>query len=392
MKITNIGIVNIQNASKETLASIEEISKVGFLVGSEDAFRDIEPCTISNIGMRLKVPAGMPLVFHDESLILDDNFLASLPEKTAFLVNGDCIIQTIDTSLVTDKIYQIYVNGNTYLPAAIKGLITTLGHFNGRMIAFESDSTFFKQPLLLTESLLFRLPKRVSTNRLRALDPKLLASLESFESMEVLDSCWIERGLFQSWKNKLHLDLSAELQLFDAPVRYHGSDETMSLDDLSKIQESTLAVDGTLTLTGVDLENKLKITSICCKTLRARESVIEELKPLLLPGVQVETLESNRKKNHGKMILSASQLSTAKNPMRIKNYASLIFDESVTEEMVNKGIAQIENYGVVKGPDQLMTILAEKTSKNYGKIKPLEIVKEENEKEYTYENLGYLVL
>lgn len=392
MKITNIGILNIQTASQSVLEQCEEISNVGFMVGSKESFEEIQPCRISNVGVTIMVPAELPLVFHEEDLKINDDFLASLPKKTVFVINGDCVIQSENISLIQDRVEKFVVNGNTYCPSSIKGLLSTMGRFNGRFIPYTNGANFFLQPLELTESLLFRLPKQISTNHLRALSPTLQASAEPFESIEVLDSCWIERSLFMAWKDKLHLDLGAELHLLDAPVRYHKSSESMTVSELAAIKETTLAVDGTLTITGNEFIQPEHVSKICCKTLRARQIVIASLKDLLLPGIMVEALESNKRINHGKLILSSSQLTQVDNPMRLKNYASLVFDESITPDMIKKGIAQIENYGVVKAPEALMTIITEKTSKNFGKIKPIENLDVEIKKEYAYENFGYLAL
>ncbi len=392
MKLTNIGILNIQKTTPETLEQCKEISNVGFMIGTDEAFEQIQPCRISNIGMTIKVPAELPLVFKEDSLTLDDDFLNSLPEKTAFIINGDCIIQTENDSLLQEKIYEIVVNGNTYAPSSLQGLLATLGRFNGRMVAFENGATFFEQPLLINESHLFRLPKRISTNRLRAFDSNLAAFAEDFDSIEVIDSCWLDKNLFSAWKNKLHLDLGTELQLLESPVRYHKSHETFSIEDLAAITEKTLAVDGVLTITGSEFTPPEHLASICCQTLRARQEIVNQLKPLLTSGVKVETIESNKRANHGKLILSASQLTQLENPMHMENYASLVFDESVTPELVTKGIAQIENFGVITAPEALMAIIAEKTVKNFGKIKPIERLNMEETKEYAYENLGYLAL
>lgn len=392
MKITNIGILNIQKARPETLEQCEEINNVGFMIGTDKGFEQIQPCRLSNIGMTIKIPAELPLVFKEESLILDDDFLNSLPGKTVFIINGDCIIQTENQSLLQEKIHEIVVNGNTYSPSSLKGLLATLGRFNGRMVAYENGATFFEKPLMITETLLFRLPNRVSTNNLRAFDPALAQAEHSLASIEVLDSCWIDKDIFAAWKNKLHLDLSAKLHLLEAPVRYYESDETMKANEFASLEEKTIAVDGTLTILGSEIEHVKPFAFICCKTLRARKSIIDELKPMLLPGTKVETLESNKRVNHGKLVLSASQLTPLENPMRMKNYAALVFDESVTPELVKKGIAQIENFGVIRAPEALMAIIMEKTVNNFGKIKPIERLNMEEAKVYAYENLGYLAL
>jgi len=392
MKIHNIGVLDIRQATEEILESCKSIVNIGFLLGTETTLKKLQPCELADIGLTLRVPDNVPLVLRDQAFAIDDAYLDSLTEPTMILVNGTCLIQTENLVSLENKVYDILVNGNTYCPSSIKGKLSTMGRFNGRMIAFEPGATFIDKTLNLTESLLFRLPKKTSTLKLRAMDPKLTASVESFESIEVLDSCWIERGLFQTWRDKLQVDFNTELQLLDAPIRYHHSDETMRIQELSKIQEATLAVDGTLTIQGEDPELNLTLTSICCKTLRAKEITIEQLKPLLAPGVSVETLESNKKKNHGKMILTATQLTTLDAPMSMKNHGVLIFDESVTPDLVKKGIAQIENYGAVKGPETLLTILAEKTVKNFGKIKPLDPNVAAKSETYTYENIGYLVL
>ncbi len=392
MKIHNIGVLDIRQATDEILESCKSIVNIGFLLGTETTLKKLQPCELADIGLTLRVPDDVPLVLRDQAFTIDDAYLNSLTEPTMILVNGNCLFQTENLDSLDNKLYDILVNGNTYCPSSIKGKLSTMGRFNGRMIAFEPGATFIDKTLNLTESLLFRLPQKTSTPKLRAMDPKLTANVETFESIEVLDSCWIERGLFQTWRDKLQVDFSTELQLLDAPIRYHHSDETMQIQELSNISESTLAVDGTLTILGEIPDLSLNVKAICCDTLRAKESTIEELKPLLAPGVSVETLESNKKKNHGKMVLTATQLTSLDAPMSMKNYGALVFDESVTPEIVKKGIAQIENYGVVKGPEAILTILAEKTVKNYGKLKPLEMNLAAKTETYTYENIGYLVL
>jgi hypothetical protein len=392
MKLTNIGILNIQTTSQKILEQCEEISNVGFMVGTNKTFEQIQPCQISNVGMTIKVPAELPLVFKEESLILDDDFLSGLQVKTVFIVNGDCIIRSENLALIQEKIHEIVVNGNTYCPSSLKGLLSTLGRFNGRLIAYENGATFFESSLKMNETLLFRLPKHISTSNLRALDPALSKDAESLSSIEVLDSCWIDKQLFARWKDKLHLDFGAELKLLESPVRYYESDEILKAIDFTSIEEKTIAVDGTLTILGREIENPEQLPSICCKTLRAREALLPILKPLLLPGTKVETLESNKRSNHGKLTLSASHFTQLENQMRIKNHASLIFDESVTPEHVAKGIAQIENYGVIKAPEALMAIITDKTIKNFGKIKHFENFEVAASKEYAYENFGYLAL
>jgi hypothetical protein len=392
MKITNIGILNIQKTSDELLHQCEELTNIGFVIGTDQAFEKIQPCRISNVGMTLKVPVDMPLIFQDEDLVLDDDFLMGLAGKTVFVVNGDCIIQTEKAQLIQEKIDRLVVNGNTYCPSSLKGSLSTLSQFNGRVIPYKNGATFFKDPLHLTESLLFRLPKNISTNQLRAFDPKLAASIESFESIEVLDTCWLERGLFSTWSDKIKLDLSAELQILEAPVRYHKSSETLSVQELSVIAETTLAIDGTLTVTGKSFEQPKQVTAICCSNLRASEAVVEGLKPLLLPDTQVETLESNKRVNQGKLTITADQLTDLEHPMRLKNKANLIFDASVTPEMIKSGIVQITNFGMIKAPKDLLPAITAKTVKNFGKIKALEILKTEAKKEYAYENMGYLAL
>lgn len=392
MRIHNIGVLDIRKASAESLKKCESIVNVGFLIGTDSSLENVQPCELADIGLTLRVPDDVPLVMRDQSFTIDDAYLNSLTEKTMILINGNCLIQTENLSVFEDKIYDILVNGNTFCPASLKGKLSTLGRFNGRMIAFENGSTFIDQTLMLTESLMFRLPKRSSVQKLRAFDSKLLASSESFDTIEILDSCWMEKDLFQNWKDKLHLDFTTELQVLNGPIRYHASDETMKARDLAGIHEASLAVDGTLTILGEEPDLNLKLGSICCQTLRAREQTIEQIKPLLAAGVKIERLESNKTKNHGKMILTAAQLASLDAPMHIKNYGGLVFDVSVTPDMVKKAIAQIENYGVIKSHENLLTILAEKTLRNFGKIKPIELEDGVKQESYTYQNIGYLVL
>ena len=107
----------------------------------------------------------------------------------------------------------------------------------------------------------------------------------------------------------------------------------------------------------------------------------------------VKVLDSDAVTNTSAMKISDYYLNTLKS-LSLINYGSLKFDESITPDMLEEKLVKIENFGVIKCPENLYGIIMQKVKVNHGVIKAIdpnkEVERQENEKPSTQviSNLG----
>ncbi|MFJ5758981.1 hypothetical protein ACIQAA_07540 [Neobacillus sp. NPDC093182] len=120
-RIANVGLLNLVNATEESIKGVERIENVGLVLYGKENAHLLTKLNIGNIGSSLEIPAGYRLfngVFH-----LDQNYLSSIVEPVFLLVNG---IVIIDKNIQEDQVQagklNVVVNGKVYSPSHLSGI------------------------------------------------------------------------------------------------------------------------------------------------------------------------------------------------------------------------------------------------------------------------------
>lgn len=120
-RIGNVGLLNLVNATEESIKGIERIENVGLVLYGKENAHLLTQLNIGNVGMSLEVPTNYQLfngVFH-----LDQNYLASIAEPVFLLVNGMVVIdKNVQADQVQEGQLNMLVNGTVYSPAHLSGL------------------------------------------------------------------------------------------------------------------------------------------------------------------------------------------------------------------------------------------------------------------------------
>lgn len=120
-RIGNVGLLNLVNATEESIKGVERIENVGLVLYGKENAHLLTKLNIGNIGSSLEIPTGYRLfngVFH-----LDQNYLSSIVEPVFLLVNG---IVIIDKNIQADQVQtgqlNLVVNGKVYSPTHLSGI------------------------------------------------------------------------------------------------------------------------------------------------------------------------------------------------------------------------------------------------------------------------------
>ena len=120
-RIGNVGLLNLVNATEESVKGIERIENVGLVIYGKENAHLLSMLNIGNIGSSIEVPVGYRLF--NGVLNLDQNYLSSIVEPVFILVNGIVIIdQDVQPDQVQAEQINMLVNGKVYSPAHLSGL------------------------------------------------------------------------------------------------------------------------------------------------------------------------------------------------------------------------------------------------------------------------------
>ncbi|MEH7013346.1 hypothetical protein V7087_21475 [Neobacillus niacini] len=120
-RIGNVGLLNLVNATEESVKGIERIENVGLVIYGKENAHLLTRLNIGNIGSSLEVPVGSRLF--NGLFNLDQNYLSSIDEPVFLLVNG---IVIIDENVQADQVQagqlKMMVNGKVYSPSHLSGI------------------------------------------------------------------------------------------------------------------------------------------------------------------------------------------------------------------------------------------------------------------------------
>jgi hypothetical protein len=120
-RIGNVGLLNLVNATEESIKGVERIENVGLVLYGKENAHLLTKLNIGNIGSSLEIPVGYRLF--NGVFTLDQNYLSSIVEPVFLLVNG---IVIIDKNVQADQVQtgqlNLVVNGTVYSPAHLSGV------------------------------------------------------------------------------------------------------------------------------------------------------------------------------------------------------------------------------------------------------------------------------
>ncbi|SDZ24266.1 hypothetical protein SAMN05421736_10876 [Evansella caseinilytica] len=118
--IGNVGVLNLMNATPESISRIERIENVGLIIFRKETAPLVSLLNIGNIGKSLEIPEKYSLI--NGKLTVDAAYLQSIREPVHLLVNGTVIIdENVEPEQLHSELLHLQINGKMYVPASLFG-------------------------------------------------------------------------------------------------------------------------------------------------------------------------------------------------------------------------------------------------------------------------------
>ncbi|MCM3766282.1 hypothetical protein [Neobacillus niacini] len=397
-RIGNVGLLNLLDATEESIKGIERIENVGMVLYRKGNAHLLTGLNIGNIGSTCELPEGYSIL--NGILKLDQAYLNSISKSIHLLVNGEVIVdKNIQPDDLKIGLLHLMVNGKVYCPDHLSGILSAIISKG----AFELESYQETPPRL--ESGKFTL----TNSFLRAIDEQaylVISGVLSFSkdlNMEKFDEK-ISRlevngkiSLYEEQEAFLYKKAAslAGCKIEVIPAGYEVLNRTLRLNNRSirRFKQKNLYTKKPI-LFDADVQRDIiteTIAKVHSTSIIVCHEQIEDLMYELTSSLDTEILsyEHSFIMIEGEEVWSNEQFLALDEPANFIVNGKLVLDKDVSEEVLRNKVTEIDNLGEITVRDKrLKGVLQNIVRVNTG------IVEEEKVKEQgaALHNVGKLSL
>ncbi|MFG6146892.1 hypothetical protein [Halobacillus sp. B23F22_1] len=119
-RIGNVGLLNLMNATEESLQNVERIENIGMVLYPKEKAHLLPKLNAGNIGQCVELPEGYQVV--NSNLHVDQAYFQSLTEEVKLFVNGNLIVdRNVQADELKNSLLELRVSGSIYCPAHLTG-------------------------------------------------------------------------------------------------------------------------------------------------------------------------------------------------------------------------------------------------------------------------------
>lgn len=377
MKIGNVNILDLQNATEESVAAVQSIGNVNLIFHNRNTAGLIKNIHIGNINGMVEIPEKVTVLQRQGQSTLNRGFFKSLTSPTVLVVMGQVIVETdVIPGDINENFKGMVVLGQLLYPENLAGIIQ--GHtlkLLGDGSAYTALPTTVMDNLELTGSYLNGLA-----------DGSELAVLGNLHLPKVVDNDQIRRKLTRLYvlgtvlcheensaairavlvKNPGHMEIiPAGFELVDRPLNLDA--EMVSILPSRKLfckERVVIAEDVTPQVLDGNLEalicKQLLIVPAGLKTSLASKTNLFETKTIFYTG-KLWLVEDS-------LELTPARIDTMTEPVTLVVTGEVTIDAGVPVEKLEKKILKLHNFGMITGSAMQIAVLEARLGMHEGQM------------------------
>jgi len=360
-KIGNIGVLNLQNATEESVADIESIENVGLLIHSEENARLIARMSIGNVGKSIEVPKGCQLItglFEITEELLES--LAELEEPVRYMVTGSVLIhRSVTPERLSKAKLAVRAVGIVHVPKALYGAVGSIVQGDKLRLYEEAPPRMEIGTRVLSNAYLKSLDGPISLfvagTLILAEDLDLALADGLLKELSVTGMARMRESQAAFFYRKAGSLVGCQVEVI--PTGFREIDRLLKLNARS-IRRFRAA--GLYTRHPVLLDSDVTREALSAAFSRIETSSFllcrEELEDLayeLVPSLEAEVLTYPQDYLYveDREVLSGAELAALPSPVQLVVEGSLEFAEDVREETLAAKLSGIDIFGTVTVPD-----------------------------------------
>ncbi|MBU0596345.1 hypothetical protein KJ567_06650 [Candidatus Bipolaricaulota bacterium] len=150
-RIGNVNVLDLRNATEESISAIERIGNVNILIFAPETAALVSRLGMGNVNCSVKLPAGSEIKTVMGHLRINRDYFAQQTEPISLVVMGHILVEAGTPGELIDKgIESIVVMGNVICPEPLVGVVQSkIGHIMGHVRPYPPAARLFLRGLEL---------------------------------------------------------------------------------------------------------------------------------------------------------------------------------------------------------------------------------------------------
>lgn len=349
----NVGVLDLTNASEESISGIDSIDNVGLLLYSEDTAKLIQRLNTQNLGLSLKVPKDCGLV--QGQIEMDSQYLKGIKEPLSLCIMGQLVIKPdVMEEDLERAIKEITVSGQIICPERLTGIIQSkCGKSMGKVLRYSSNYSIKMGNLNMNNQFLSSIDKPISiaimgvVSLMDDMDMDLLD--EKIEGIDVMGKVLIREEYLNLFNKKAHSMDQCTIQIIPKGYVYFTEDLYLDPINIKKLNNIRIYSEGLISfdpnITKELLEGHIeKIESkdaiVCTRALKeAVLGLCGDVSTRICDYTgRVLIIDGERK-------LTQSELKYTPGPITYIVKGDFLIDDNVLPETFMEKVEYIDNFG-----------------------------------------------
>lgn len=378
-RIGNVGVLNLLNATEESVREYERIDNVGAVLYRAGKSHLLSALNIGNIGATIELPEGF--AHYNGVMEMDAAYLDSLGGELKQLINGTVIIgKDVQPEQLDSERLDFIVNGEIYAPSRLVGLVNRIFAKGSRKVkGYTGEPPKFlegnialsnaflqaaEEPMYLVVNGVFTVPKEVDMDLFN----------EKIRSLEVNGVLTIHEEHEVNVYKKMAFSPNGMMNVI--PRGYELLKKTVKFNSRSirNFREKKLLAKKPV-IFEQDISREMfekAIGKIDSKSYIVCSEELEDLMYERLDRLETEVLSYEHQYVfiNGEQEWSNGQFLAMEHPVNLIVEGMLILSSDVTEETLGNKVAAIDLFGEIQVADKKSKgILQHKVRVNKGRIK-----------------------
>ncbi len=397
--IKNVGLLDIRNATEESISEIEKILNVGAVIYSSKTAHLLTRLSFGNLGASIEVPDDCKII--TGQVEINKGYLEQQKEPLDLFLTGQIIFKNdLEPEDIEKGFKSLLITGQLLCPEKIMPAVQSkIKSITGQVYTYPANAIMHQGKIIMNKqflnslddgTFLFIIGKIEITDEIDAelLDRKI-------KSISLIGKAIVKEEYSSITGKKLLSGTASKIEVIPAGFTYIGKELTLNRLNLSRFSQTGIYCPSGIRISDDIKSEELKkhIKGLISKTgiicHEDRSEVVFSLCPD--PLTRILSYKNRLAEINQEHLLTQEELEFSKEGTSYIVTGELEIDSGIDPELLSSGIDCIDNFGEIMASKKHYGIIQSKLRTNEG-----EIIISDSEKgqedENTISNAGYLKL
>lgn len=396
--IKNVGLLDIRNATEESINNIERISNVGSVIYSRETAHFMTKLNFGNLGSSMEVPKDCKIL--TGQVEINKGYMSQLKEPLSLLITGQVIFKNdMDPEDIENGFKSLQIVGQVFCPEKLMSVIQSKGNITGQIFSYADKAKILIGKIKLDEHFLNSLDENTSlfiTGKMEILDEISHELLDKkIKNIQLIGKGVAKEEYAEIFNRKLENRTACKIEIIPEGFTYLAQGISLNRLNIKRFDNAMLYCPQ-----GIIIDADLKVEELKAhiSEIIARDGIVcrEDMADAAIslckdPLARILTYKNRLVLIEEEYMLTHEELEYSTEGITFIVKGELHIDMNIDPGLLSERIDCIDNFGEITVSKKHYGIIQNKIRTREGELINRD-VHEEASDDNTMGNVGYLTL